>query len=157
MPRSSFVRAPVALVVLAASLGLAVVVVACSGGSDSPAGPSCVQGLKLDCTPLYNPPDYPTLFEKTFKKTCASGVGTCHTSDAAKGGLVFEDADTAYAHLLGTDGGKKRVIPGDPACSLLVEKLEASEPSVRMPPGSAPLPAAERCAIERWIANGAAR
>ncbi|WP_394841495.1 hypothetical protein LZC95_31025 [Pendulispora brunnea] len=147
-----------AFVALAASL--AVVVVACSGGDDSPAGPSCVQGLKLDCTPLYDPPDYPTLFEKTFKKTCASGVGTCHTSDAAKGGLVFEDADTAYAQLLGTApgaAGRKRVIPRDPACSLLVEKLESTEPSVRMPPSSSGLPAAERCAIERWIANGAAR
>jgi len=140
-------------------LFVSMVLAACSSddASDPAPGGGCVQGLSLDCTSLYDPPIYPTLFEKVFKPTCASGVGTCHTGDAAKGGLIFENADTAYGLLLGTQGGKKRVLPGDAACSLLVERLESSEPTFRMPPGTSGLSRGERCAIEKWIANGAGR
>ena len=133
------------------------VVVGCSSGSSDPPPPACVEGLSLACTPLYDPPIYSTLFDKTFKPTCAAGVGTCHTGDSAKGGLVFEDADTAYALLTGTRDGRKRVIAGDAACSLLVERLESTDPSFHMPPGNTGLSGAERCAIEQWIANGAKR
>lgn len=135
---------------------LGAILAACSGGEDGPAGSACVQ-VSSDCKPLYDPPIYSTLFEKTFRPTCASGVGTCHTGDAAKGGLVFENADTAYSMLLGTQGGRARVIANNPSCSLLVEKLESTDPNFRMPPGSTALSPAERCAIELWIANGAKR
>jgi hypothetical protein len=99
---------------------------------------------------------YTTIFDKTFHPTCAAGKGTCHTADAAKGGLVFENADDAYALLLGTKDGRKRVVPGDPACSLVMERLSSSDPSFHMPPGASLLPA-ETCAIAQWIAQGAKR
>jgi hypothetical protein len=126
----------------------------------SPAKPSsgtCVEGLRTDCSPLYDPPTYSTIFEKILHPTCAQGMGTCHTADAAMGGLVFEDEDDAYARLLGDAGGKARVAPGDPACSLLVERLEAKTSDVRMPPGPTPLSEAARCDIVQWISQGAAR
>jgi len=126
--------------------------VACS----SETAPTCVDDLSLDCAPLYDPPTYQTIFERTLRPTCGSGRGTCHTSDAQKGGLVFEDADAAYGLLIGQDG-HARVVPGDPACSVLMVRLESNSPSFRMPPGPEPLPAAERCAIAKWIADGAAR
>ena len=140
------VTPPFSLVVLCAA-------VAC----DSEERSSCVDDLPLECAPLYDPPIYDTLFERTFRPTCASGMGTCHTSDAAKAGLVFEDADTAYSLLLGDEGGRVRVVPGDPACSLLMIRLEGDSPTFRMPPGPNALSAAERCAISKWIAAGAER
>jgi hypothetical protein len=128
---------------------------ACTTHADPPP-PACVTGLSLDCKPLYDPPLYQTLFDKTFHPTCAAGRGTCHTADAAKGGLVFESADDAYALLLGTKDGRKRVLPGDPACSLLMERLSSSDPSFHMPPGASLL-SAETCAIAQWIGQGARR
>jgi hypothetical protein len=100
---------------------------------------------------------YATIFDKILHPTCAAGTGTCHTADASKGGLVFEDADQAYALLLGTAGGRPRVTPRDPACSLLVIRLESPEATFRMPPGPDPLLESERCDIVQWIAEGAAR
>ena len=126
------------------------------GCGNGPA-PACVEDLSTDCAPLYDPPVFSVLFEKTLQPTCATGMGTCHTSDAAAGGLSFEDADQAYALLVGDAGGAARVRAGDPACSPLVIRLEATEASERMPPGPTPLPEAERCAVVQWIANGAAR
>jgi hypothetical protein len=125
--------------------------------NDPPAQPACVTGLSLDCKPLYEPPTYQAIFDHTFHPTCAAGSGTCHTADAAKAGLVFADADHAYALLLGTDGGRPRVVPGDPACSLIMERLDSTDPSFHMPPGSISLSAAELCAIAQWIAQGAKR
>jgi len=132
-----------------------------SSACSSPGKPStpatCVEGLRTDCSPLYAPPTYSTIFEKILHPTCAQGMGTCHTADAAMGGLVFEDEDDAYARLLGDADGRARVAPGDPACSLLVERLEAKDPEVRMPPGPTPLSEAARCDIVQWISEGAAR
>jgi hypothetical protein len=138
-----------------AAVACASIAAACSSSSND--APACVANLSLDCKPIYDPPVYQTIFDKTFHPTCASGTGTCHTSDAAKGGLVFEDADTAYALLLGQQDGRKRVIPHDPACSLLMERLESTDPSFHMPRGPNSLLPSELCAIAQWIAAGAAR
>jgi hypothetical protein len=73
------------------------------------------------------------------------------------GGLVFENADTAYALLLGTNGTRARVIAGDAHCSLLVERLASTDPSFHMPPGPNSIPAGDQCTIVRWIQNGAPR
>ena len=137
-------------------LFLVLVLTACSS-DDSTQAPACVQNLSTQCAALYDPQTYQTIYDKILHPTCATGNGTCHTSDGAKGGLVFENVDTAYALLLGTSGGKVRVVPGNPACSLIVEKLESGDPTYRMPPGSEPLLAGERCTIEKWIAQGAKR
>lgn len=138
----------------AALLGTLGILLAC--GTDPPED-SCVTTVRLDCSPQYSPAVYTTIFEKILRPTCASGRGTCHTADAAKGGLVFEDAETAYALLLGQRDGRVRVSPGDPSCSLLSKRLRASNPSRRMPPGPVGLSDGEVCTIARWIADGAVR
>jgi len=142
---------------LVAGLGL-LLATAC-GTQDSPPKPglTCVEGLRTDCSPLYDPPVYPTIFSKILHTTCATGQNTCHTRSASMGGLVFEDEQESYDLLLGTTDGRARVAPGDPACSILVERLEAKDPDLRMPPGPAPLSDAERCDFVQWIENGAAR
>lgn len=112
-----------------------------------------MQGLTTDCQPLYAPPTFDTLYTKLFVPTCASGTGTCHTADAAKGGLVFATADDAYSRLVG--GG--RVTPGDPSCSLIMKRITSTDPSYHMPPGTVSLSGPEECAIVQWIAGGAKR
>jgi hypothetical protein len=121
------------------------------------SAPQCVDGLSLNCQPLFDPPTYQAIFDQVLMPSCAVGQGTCHTPDAAMGGLVFADADAAYALLLTPPNASPRVIPGNPACSLLMERLESSDPDFRMPPGDTPLSAAARCAIAQWIAAGAQR
>lgn len=127
----------------------------CSSG-DSNAKPalSCVTDLDLSCAPLYTP-DFDHLFTNTLHPTCAQ-PGVCHAADSGRAGLVYEDPDTAYALLLGENAGHPRVVPGDPSCSPIVERIESPDPSVQMPPGK-PLSDAERCVFVRWIAEGAKR
>jgi len=148
----------VSRVALAATFALlATLAPACTTHSDAPPAPACVSGLSLDCTPLYTPPVYQTIFDKTLHPTCATGTGTCHTADAAMGGLVFEDVNLSYEMLLGTYGNRPRVVPGNPACSLLMERLESTDPNFHMPKGPNSILPAESCAIAQWIANGAQR
>ncbi len=112
-----------------------------------------MQGLSTSCQPQYDPPTFSTIHAKILAPTCATGVGTCHTADAAPAGLVLSDADQSYKLLL--DG--RRVLPGDPSCSLLVKRLSSSDPNYRMPRGPTPLSAGELCTITKWIAGGAQR
>ena len=51
-----------------------------------------------------------------------------------------------------TDG---RISAGDTSCSLLLVRVAGGGGGI-MPPG-APLSEAERCALETWVRNGAAR
>jgi hypothetical protein len=142
---------------LLASLATCVVAMSCTSVSPTHGEPPCVASLSTACAPLYDPPTYDVLYAKIFHPTCASGTGTCHTMDAAKAGLVFEDADEAYAMLLGTNGAHVRVLRGDAACSLLVKRLASKDPSYHMPPGPTSLTDAELCTVTKWIANGAPR
>jgi hypothetical protein len=126
---------------------------ACTSTNGPPPDPPCVQGLTASCAPQYDPPTFAIIYEKILHPTCATGIGTCHTADAAKGGLVYEDPDEAYGRLV--DG--RRVIPGDPSCSLLMKRLTSTDRSYHMPPGSLSLTAGEECTIVQWIAAGAKR
>lgn len=121
----------------------------CGGGSD------CVADLPLDCAPLYDP-TFDQIHARTLVPSCAVSGASCHGAEGGQGDLVIGDADSAYAALLGTNGGRARVTPGDPACSLLVERLWSTDPAVVMPRG-APLSDAERCVFTKWIAAGAKR
>jgi hypothetical protein len=113
-------------------------------------GATCVENLDSSCAPLYEP-TFDNLFSRTLEMRCGVAGGACHSAEGHQAGLVFDNADDSYANLVNAG----RVIPGDAACSLLVERIEGSGVPV-MPPG-APMSDAERCAIETWIDNGAQR
>jgi hypothetical protein len=133
-------------------ISLLLLFAACGG----PAGdPPCVQNLDTNCAALYDPPTFSALYQNILHPTCASGSGTCHTTDFAPRGLVFEDQQQAYNLLLGLNGARQRVIPGDPGCSILMRRLESNDPSYRMPPGNTPLTQPQLCTFVKWIANGA--
>ena len=123
----------------------------CSNGGNL----ECVQNLNTMCSPLYQP-TFDNLYTRTLHPTCAQVGNTCHSSQGAKNGLVFEDETTAYELLLGTKDGRQRVIPNNPSCSLLIEHLESTDPSQVMPPGGM-LQEPERCGFILWIAQGAKR
>ncbi|NOZ06249.1 MAG: hypothetical protein GXP41_07860 [Chloroflexi bacterium] len=81
-------------------------------------------------------------------------AGQCHNPQAAAA-MGGWDA-TTYDALMGTGKHAPVVQPGDPAGSLLLQKVRGTQPEgVRMPLGGAPLSEAEIRTIESWIAAGA--
>jgi hypothetical protein len=83
--------------------------------------------------------------------TCAT-IG-CHSEFSEQKNLNLEDEQEGYDDLL--NGPPRRVVPGNPAGSPLMVRLQGIE-GQRMPP-DAPLPAADVELIRRWIEEGAAR
>jgi hypothetical protein len=128
----------------------AALLVGCKGNEAS-----CVTGISTECAPLYAP-TFDQIYARTLAPTCAQPGMDCHGSAGVQGGLFFTTPDSAYSLLLGHADGHARVIPNDPACSILVERIEASDASRLMPPG-APLSPAEQCSIIQWISQGAQR
>ncbi len=138
-------------------LGLAAVAVACKSDNAPPAH-ACLATLAPDCVPLYDP-TFDNLYKNVLGTSCgASTTGSsCHSERGAMAGLVMQTANEAYDHLLGKSDGRKRVIAGNPECSLLMERLASDDPRFRMPPGQMQLGAMERCAFQLWISEGAKR
>lgn len=135
-------------------LAVAVALAACNGSSAA-SEPPCVTGLDAGCAATYAPPTFTAIFTNILQPNCAVGTGTCHTSDFAAGGIVFEQQTTAYDTLLGTSGGTAYVNPGDPGCSTLMKRLESTDPSYHMPRGTSFLSAGDLCTITQWIYAGA--
>ena len=143
-----------------AAVGLVVVLAAGCGGSDNSVANKCLEPLG-SCTPSFSP-TYDNIYKQVLVKSCGnSSFGSqCHygpTSNLAQAGLVLSNENDAYDYLLGNKDGRERVMPGNPECSLLVQRLESKDPSYRMPVGMAPLSEGQRCAIRQWIEQGASR
>lgn len=139
--------------VAAALLAASSLMSGCGEGSDAGDSLACVE-IDMSCAPLYQP-TFDEVFSRTLQPTCSAGGSSCHAAAGARGGLVLDEADEAYAGLLGEDGSSPRIDLADPGCSLVLRRLNATGSSL-MPPG-APLTAAERCSIALWIAGGAER
>jgi|JI9StandDraft_1071089.scaffolds.fasta_scaffold570358_2 hypothetical protein len=107
---------------------------------------TCVT-VDLTCAPLYAP-TWANVSGTTLGPKCAASG--CHTTAAAKGGLILDDPATAYERLI--NGGY--VVAGDVACSELTERIFTTASSLRMPRG-ARLSDAEACAVAQWVAAGA--
>ena len=135
---------------LPAALALAFLSMISLGGCSDDGQPRCVT-VDAACTPRYQP-TFANLYANTLRDSCGSQSGVCHSATGRRGGLSMESADVAFAQL--TDAATDRVVAGNPACSELVVRLHGTGEGYLMPPG-APLPAADRCAIEQWIAAGA--
>jgi hypothetical protein len=133
---------------LFAALAFALAIASTAGCGDDG---SCIEGLNVDCEPLYEP-TFSNLHSRTLGSICGSNA-VCHGGSSPQLGLSLAEPDRA--HQLLTEGGRL-VKPGDPACSVLMIRLESSDPSFVMPPGRQ-LSEAERCVVRRWIAAGAAR
>ena len=139
--------------VAAMAIGLA----ACGGGSG--------EGLDANGRPLTESegaggqgqlrPSFSSIQANVLTPMC---VG-CHAGAAAPAGLRL-DAGSSYALLVGVAsaevGSLRRVAPGNPAESYLIQKLEGSAAvGARMPLGGPYLDAATIAVIRQWIADGA--
>jgi hypothetical protein len=101
-----------------------------------------------------------------------SGGPFCHGSGSVTGGLDMSDKDKTYDLLINAaagattlppsmapnckDSGKKRVVPGMPDMSLMLEKMEKMMPSCGtvMPPGGM-IEASKIQQVRMWIMLGA--
>lgn len=134
---------------LGAALGLvSALAIGVSACGDEPAAPACVD-VSMECAPVVQP-QFDAIYANILLPTCASGTGACHGSYAA-GGVDMQSADSAYASL------SSRVDTSTPGCSLLLNRVESTNASTRMPPGPNPLSEAQRCAIRLWVRDGAQR
>jgi len=108
---------------------------------------------------------FPILQKRVFEKSCA--FSSCHGVDNPQADLMLVGDhvyDDLVGHLASTAAAqfsaKKRVVPGDPTTSFLMDKLTgglAPGEGVRMPSGRNPLPDAQIEAIRKWILAGAPR
>src|SRR5690349_8326311 len=101
-------------------------------------------------------PDLASIQEHVFTPICT----TCHTGASAPLGFRL-DADVAYAMLVNAPSAEvpalKRVAPGNPDQSYVIQKLEGhAAVGGQMPLGQTPLPQATINVIRQWITNGAA-
>jgi len=95
--------------------------------------------------------------EAIFTPTCA--VSGCHTGGSPAAGQNLSEGQ-AFDNLVNVpssqDDSLTRVIPGNPDDSLLVQKVEGTQPiGQRMPLGGTPLSNAEIQMIRDWIEAGA--
>ncbi len=132
----------------AATCAAALVTLAAAGCSDDP--PACI-ALAATCQPLY-PPTFENVYNNTIAKKCGGDSASCHSVEGMHGGLVLADRATAFTAL--TTAGSRRAVAGDAACSGMIVRINSIGHDWSMPPES-PLGAAERCAIEQWVQNGA--
>jgi hypothetical protein len=131
-----------------------VVATALAGCASSPP-PDCIT-VDTTCAPGYVP-TFDNVYLNTLQPTCGAARSSCHSASGHMDGLSLADEATAYSALLaksGKDPSRARVVPGDPACSLLIVRTDSVGAAYQMPVGD-PLPAPERCALVQWVAAGA--
>ncbi len=130
---------------------------------------ACDESLSTVAGPTPNlTPNFASVQREVFESTDAAGrlnCTLCHTDAVGRtpsGGLNLRSADISYAQLVGVASrgkpGAVRVIPGDPANSYLIHKLEGRSDiaGVRMPRGTGPyLQAGQMMILKRWIELGA--
>jgi Protein of unknown function (DUF1553)/Protein of unknown function (DUF1549)/Planctomycete cytochrome C len=91
-------------------------------------------------------------FDRDVRPILQQHCWKCHGTDKQKGGLRF---DQRLHAVKSGDSGKKAIIPGKPAESELIRRIEAADEDERMPPNSEPLAGAEIARLRNWIEQGA--
>lgn len=129
------------------AVGLIMMCLACG---TEPAAPVCPPVVS-ECTPLYEA-TFDQVYTNTIQRSCSVGGNSCHGGAGGAGSLDLSLPDIAYEQLLEND----RVVPGDPACSQVIQRMHHEDPALIMPPGPG-LSDAEICAVQKWIEQGAAR
>ncbi len=97
------------------------------------------------CAAADPPIDYDRQIRPLLMRTCHR----CHGDEKQRGGLRL---DMRIAALKGGESGKPAIKPGDPAGSMLMQRIKSTDPDKRMPPKDDPALTAEEIALlERWI------
>jgi hypothetical protein len=100
-------------------------------------------------------PTFQSIQDRVFTPVCTG----CHAGASAPLGLRLNEG-SSYALLVNASSVEvpalRRVQPGNPDASYLIQKLEGTAAvGSRMPLNQPPLPAATIAVIRQWIANGA--
>jgi hypothetical protein len=141
------------LVLAALALGCEAPVVA--GGA--PAG-AAQEDDPLAVADDVDPASLDALHRTVLLKSCAGTPGLCHNGqfepNLSTPALTYENLvlRPSLEHRK-----QARVVPGDPAGSLLIDKLRNKGVISQMPLGAEPLPEDQIAAIEAWIQAGALR
>lgn len=114
-------------------------------------------GRPLDSGPLPLVPTFASIQQNVFTPVCTR----CHAGAAAPTGLRLDEA-SSYAMLVNVASvevpGLRRISPGNPDLSYLVQKIEGrAAVGGRMPLNSPALPQATIDVIKQWIREGATR
>jgi hypothetical protein len=134
-------------------LAMSATLLGCSGSGDG----LDENGRPLDSGPLPLVPTFASIQQNVFTPVCTR----CHAGAAAPTGLRLDEA-SSYAMLVNVASvevpGVRRVRPGDPDLSYLVQKLEGRAAiGGRMPLNSPALPQATIDVVKQWIREGAQR
>jgi len=101
------------------------------------------------------PADRPVEFNRDIRPILADRCFACHGPDANRrlSKLRFDVEEAAFADL----GGRRAIVPGDPAKSEMIRRITSADPAVRMPLAAAghPLTDTQVALIRRWIEQGA--
>jgi hypothetical protein len=141
-------------------LALAALLLGCEGPIDA-GGASA--GAAQEDDPLAVPDDVDpasldALHRTVILRSCAATPGLCHHGQFEPN---LSTPALTYENLVLRPSLERRkqarVVPGDPAGSLLMDKLRNVDVISQMPLGADPLPDEEIAAIEAWIQAGALR
>ena len=95
-------------------------------------------------------------FSRDIQPILAANCLACHgfDADSREAGLRLDVADAATAEL---DSGATAIVPGDPAASELIARIETVDPDLVMPPPDSghTLTSEQRQMLRDWIAAGA--
>ena len=107
-----------------------------------------VCGCLSICSAGAEPVDFSRDIQPLLAKRCFS----CHGPDTREGGLRLDQQAGATAIL---DSGSHAIVSGQPADSVILERISATDPDTQMPPEGPRLTAAQIDAVARWIKEGA--
>jgi len=133
----------------------------------TPSTPPDAGGTTPDAGQPATGESFAALYASIFMPKCATP--TCHGSGTHRSGLFLSTVGAGYTSLLKAAGAdesgagsackdqpKKRVTPGSPQQSLLVDMIgPPPHCGIQMPPNGPYLSAAEQKRISDWIAQGA--
>src|SRR6266436_6371630 len=91
-------------------------------------------------------------FNRDIRPILSDKCYTCHGPSKQMGTLRFDREEVAKHEL---SGARFAIVPGDPAKSLIIQRITATTPATRMPMGGEPLSAREVELMRRWIEQGA--
>lgn len=91
-------------------------------------------------------------FTHDVRPILAKHCFSCHGPDVAEAGLALHEKEQAFALL---DSGEHAIVAGKPEVSGLIQRITATDESIRMPLEKKPLSNEEIATLKRWISEGA--
>ena len=137
----------------ASAIAATLAIAGCAGNGDG----LDENGRPVDSGPLPLAPTFASIQQNVFTPICTR----CHAGAAAPVGLRLDEA-SSYAMVVNAPSVEvpalRRIQPGDPDSSYLIQKIEGRAASGgRMPLNSPPLPPETIAVIRQWVMEGAPR